>query len=318
MKKIKSIFISLFALSFISCATTLSVQVPRAAELDLGSARSIAIEPVVVSNHVRSRNLKYTRKITDYLETNLESDLNAGGYYKVIGASDRRTPADIYLDCTIIIFDVDDDSKVERVKNPNFKKPAASSTSSNGRRPAEPEYINETRYRRNVRFIFKYDVVDGYTEKVLFSKEFEYNERSSEQKSPGSLSDPYSMVYDDLKKILVSIEHQIQPYFVSRSMTLLEVKNNDDMKYADKLADKGYLQESYDQYMTIYKSTGLFEAGYDAAIVLEAQGKFVEAQKLMKSVYENSNDSRAAKELASIENEIRLQKKLIEQEKNRK
>lgn len=318
MKKLKVLILSLLALSFISCATTLSVSVPRAADLDLNGAHSIAIEPIIVSNYVRSRNLTYTRRITNYLEQNLEKDLNEGGYYKVIGVKDRRTPADVYLDCTIVIFDVNDDTRTEKVKNPNYKKASGPTSSTNGRRPAEPEYIKETRYKRSVRFIFKYEFVDGYTERVIFSNEFEFNSTSSEVSDSSRLEDPYNMVRSDLKKILTAIEHQVQPYFVNRSMTLLEVKNNDDMKYADKLADKGYLEESYNQYMSIYESTGLFEAGYDAAIVLEAQGKFVEARKLMKSLYEKTSDSRAAKELESIENEINLQKRLVDQENKRK
>lgn len=100
-------------------------------------------------------------------------------------------------------------------------------------------------------------------------------------------------------------------------MTLLDVKKNEDMEYANKLADKGYYQDSYNEFMRIYNETGLMEAGYNAAVVLEAMGRFVEAQRLMTQVYDNSWDKRAKKELDSINDEISKQKKFNDQNKKR-
>lgn len=318
MKNLKKITFGLLGLLFVSCATTLNVDVPRAAEVDLNGAKSIAIEPILVSKYVKSGNLTVTRNITDYLEKTLESELTAGGYYKIIGPRDRRTPADIYLDCEIVIFDVDDDSYTTKVKNPKYQKPNEPRTGDSAvRRPVEPEYIHVTKYKRKVRFIFKYEFVDGYTEKVLHSKEIEMEYSSSETENYRNLEDPYNMVKNDLRKISTQIIRSVQPYTVTRSMTLLDVKKNEDMEYANKLADKGYYQDSYNEFMRIYNETGLMEAGYNAAVVLEAMGRFVEAQRLMTQVYDNSWDKRAKKELDSINDEISKQRKFNDQNKKR-
>lgn len=318
MRKVKSLLLVLISFVCFSCATTLSVRVPRPAQVDLNGAKSIAIEPVVVSKFVKSYDYTYTRQVTNYIETTLEKDLVAGGYYKVIGVKDRRTPADVYLDSTIVLFDVKEEVKEEKIKNPKYKKETEPEDTKGTRRVVEPEYIMQKKYRRSVRFAFKYQFVDGYTEKVIYSNELDYESRSTWETDPKHLEDPYSIIRKDVKNIVEMIERQVQPYFENRTLTLLEVKNNDDMKYADKLAEKGYLQESYNQFISVYNTTGLFEAGYNAAIILEAQGNYVEAKKLMSKLYTSTLDSRAAREIESINNELSQQNKLKEQENKRK
>ena len=82
------------------------------------------------------------------------------------------------------------------------------------------------------------------------------------------------MVNDYLYYAVAQIAKEIQPYSVSKSLTLLEVKKDDDMEYAAKLAEKGYYDESYNKYVEIYNARNYFEAYYNAAIILEAKGDY--------------------------------------------
>ena len=123
----KHIFFSLLTLTvlfnlFFSCATTIHVTVDRPAEVDLGSARSIAIEPIDISKNLNRTEAAYARDIVNYLEYNIENALISRGYYKIIGTSDRRTPADIYLEGEITLLDITDEKNTEKIKNPNYGK----------------------------------------------------------------------------------------------------------------------------------------------------------------------------------------------------
>lgn len=312
MKKLKVVFFGLLMCMFLSCATTLNVSVNRPAEVDLGSAKSIAIEPVDYSSFLSRTEQSYARDIVNYYESNVERTLSSGSYYKIIGTSDRRTPADIYLESEIVLLDITDEKKIDKVKNPNFGKSSGGSKST-----YEPEYITEITYKRNVKFKFRYQYVDGYTNKVIEKREISREVTSSKYDSISQLPEPYSMLYSYLYAIVAQISREVQPYTVNKSLTLLEVKKNDEMEYADKLAEKGYLNEAYNKYIEIYKNTGLFEAYYNAAIILEAQGDYYGARDMMKQLYLQTLDSRADSALRDIENEIEYQYTLEQQNNKR-
>lgn len=311
MKKFKFILLLGCMFAFLSCATTLSVNVQRPAEIDLQGAKSIAIEPISTSNYLTRTEIVYARDIITYLEYNMERGLAASRYYTIIGTNDRRTPADVYLECEIVNLNVSDAKKTERTKNPNY-------TGVQSGNSYQTEYITEIYYRRNVEFKFVYQYVDGYTNRVIERREISKSTQSEKALEIKDLPDPYDMISGYLSSIVSQISREVVPYTVNKSLTLLEVKNNEDMKYADKLAERGYLNEAYNKYIEIFNATGFFEAYYNAAIVLEAQGKYSEARDMMKSLYLQTLDSRADRALADIENEMQYQYLLQQQQNKRK
>ena len=79
------------------------------------------------------------------------------------------------------------------------------------------------------------------------------------------------------------ILREIQPYVVTKRIELLEYSSkHPGMKYADELAKDGYVEESYEKFFEIYEDQGIFEAGYNAAMLLEALGELDDAETLMK------------------------------------
>lgn len=313
MKKLKFVFLFAMISMFVSCATTLNVTVARPAEVDLGSAKSIAIEPIDISKNLDRTEATYARDIVNYLESNIERTLSSRGYYKIIGTSDRRTPADVYLEGEITLLDVTDEKKTEKVKNPNFGK----NTSSGSKSTYEPEYITEITYRRRVQFKYTYQYVDGYTNKVIQKREVTKDTSSSKVDDIKNLPEPYDMVKDYLYYAVAQISKEVQPYTVNKSLTLLEVKKDEDMEYAAKLAEKGYYDESYNKYIEIYNMKNYFEAYYNAAIILEAKGDYYSARDMMKQLYLQTLDSRADRALSDIEDEIEYQYQLQQQNSKR-
>lgn len=319
MKKLKILVSILLVNLFFSCATTLKFDVLRPAEVDLGSAKSIAIEPVVVSMHTKIfEGPIITKRITSFIEKNLEADLGTAGYYRVIGVKDRRTPADIYLDTKVSHFDVTDSERTTKQKNPNYKKANSPKDTNGKRRPVEPEYNYKTTYTRTVTLLFQYDIVDGNTQNVIYTENFRIRKQDTSVNDKSGLKDPYYMIESELKKIIQDIEHKIQPYFVNRSVTLMKVKKNAAMDYATELAEDGYYQQSYEQFINIYKTTGLMEAGFNAALLLEASGNFYDARELMEEIYQTTLNPDALKELELIKNELAHQRELDYQNRQRK
>lgn len=324
MKKILVNLICVLSLStlFFSCTTTVNVQVKRPAELNLGKAKSIAIEPIRPYSKSNSRKTD-DRRIISYLETEIKDKLESGGYFTVIGPEDRITAADVYLDGEIVSFYVDDNRKSIRKKNPNYTAPSKSSPKKSGgsapkRVSREPEYITTHVYVRKVKLVYRYTFIDAYTNQVIAEREYEISCTSGEEDHIVSLPSPYSLVKSDLDKIVKNISKDVQPYFVYVQYKLLKDKTkNSDFKDADKLADDGMIPESYNAFLKVYKSTGMFEAGYNAAILLEAQGYYQDAEMLMSELYENTKDDRAYEALKDIRYELNQYKKLVNQNQNR-
>ena len=135
----------------------------------------------------------------------------------------------------------------------------------------------------------------------------------------------YSIIESYIRKCSKKILQELQPYTVTKSITLLESKTKDKalkerMKAAEELAESSMLAKASDEFQQIYEDTGLVEAGYNAAILQEALGNFTKAEKMMIEVYNANPDSRVAKGLADIQYEIsqanRLKKQINETEEN--
>ena len=72
-----------------------------------------------------------------------------------------------------------------------------------------------------------------------------------------------------------------------------------------------------EEYLKVYKQTGLLEAGFNAARLMEAQGNYEEAEKIMFEIYRNSANKKGYSALNDIRYEIRAAKKLQAQMEQR-
>ena len=89
------------------------------------------------------------------------------------------------------------------------------------------------------------------------------------------------------------------------------------MKYANELAKKERYTNAYNEFIEVYETTKLFEAGYNAAMLLVVLGKYDDAKILMKELYTETGSQKARNALKDIQYEITSRDKYLEQQKIR-
>ena len=82
------------------------------------------------------------------------------------------------------------------------------------------------------------------------------------------------------------------------------------MKYADEVVKAGSVEYGKDLFMDLYVKRGYMEAGYNAALLLEALGDLEGARDLMQEVFDIFKDTRALKAVEDIKAEIESANKL--------
>lgn len=322
-----------FCFMFLSCATTVNVKLTRPAHLDLNGARTIAILPIKPCAYYKEYNTSLGMEILinsfyqifdirdpdeqlaiDSLRTQIERGLLDSPYIKLVSSdavenAKRKgylNPADVYLTGEVTYFDVSDSKSEER----KLVKAAK------GDQKAEYEIVRY--WKRTAYFNFKYQVVDSSTDKVISFDEIRMEETSSRYESKSSLPGTYTLLESDIRYAAKRILQELQPYVVTKSIKLLEVKTKDKdlkarMKAADELAENSQINTASAEFQKIYEETGIVEAGYNAAILQEALGNLSIAETMMEKVYLQNPDSRVAKGLSDIRNEINMANRLKNQ-----
>ncbi|MBO5481828.1 MAG: hypothetical protein J5978_00655 [Spirochaetaceae bacterium] len=111
---------------------------------------------------------------------------------------------------------------------------------------------------------------------------------------------------------------KIAPYTVHREISMMKDKSkNTNMKLAKEFIKNGQINLAKEEYLKVYKQTGLLEAGFNAARLMEAQGNYEEAEKIMFEIYQNSANKKVYSALNDIRYEIRTAKKLQAQMEQR-
>lgn len=326
IKTTEFFLLSICIFLYISCATTVNVRLTRPAQLDLNGAKTIAILPFKPCSYYREYNTETSlgRRIIvnsfyqifeikdpneqmaiDNLRIQIERGLLDSPYITLVSSESVEralkkgslNPADVYLTGEVSYFSVSDSRSEEKKQ----VKPE--------RDNQKAEYAIVSFWRREVTFNFRYQIVDSTSEKVIAYKEFRCNNTSAKYESRNALPGAYSLIESDIRDAARRILKELQPYTVTKSITLLETKTKDKelktrMKAAEKLADKSQLNTAYLEFSQIYEETDLLEAGYNAAILQEALGNLSEAERMMNELYCKTPDSRVAKGLADIQYEI--------------
>lgn len=300
MKKLFYLFALIASLLFTSCGSDITTTVTRPAELDLNGAKSISVLPfqthqyasgkvTVLSffDYLLSDTSEPAQQVVDYITSGLTNSLLNSGFLNVVGSKRVETalnngyeiPCDVYLAGYISHFDNSISERWDDVKETYY-------------------------YKRSVSFTVTYEVIDARTNYVLSRKYQDISDTSYETSSRRDIPSAVSLVRDEIDSMVKKIMRQLEPYQELKEFTLLDDKaKSPDMKAARKIANDGYLDLAYQQYNSIYNSRGLFEAGYNCAIILEAFGNYDEAEALMTDLYMKTADKRAATALNDIRKE---------------
>ncbi|WP_298503968.1 hypothetical protein, partial [uncultured Sphaerochaeta sp.] len=97
-----------------------------------------------------------------------------------------------------------------------------------------------------------------------------------------------------LRSFSATISKQLAPSWQTKRLTLMSNKPKlEAAKDAYKLAERGSYEAAYRQFLSLYQMNGHIASGYNAALLLEAMGRFAEAVDLMNDVYNRSGSRQA-------------------------
>src|SRR5574344_781472 len=296
-----------------SCATSVPVTVTRPSEFDLNGAKSISVLPFQTSS---SKNLEETgNKIVDvinvlsyifdnsdpeevnsaeYLTDQLNQRLSNSSYLTLVSStvvknaleSRRKAPVDVYLTGKFKDF-------MYRTDTEDVKETKSGKT----------YYV--TKYKKYVSTTVIYQIINARTNEVIGYRNVDLDETSQSYDSRKELPRAYDLIKGDLDNLTRKILKEIQPYEETKYLSLLKDKTkNPERNTANQLAKNGLGAESEAKYYSVYQSTGDFTAGYNAALLLQAQGKLTEAKSLMTELVNTTGDKRAVSGLRDIQYEI--------------
>ncbi len=324
MKKILLVITAVCSvLFFAGCASTVRVDVTRPAELDLRGAKTVAVLPFrPVSSWSGSYSYRMGQRVSvlDFLsfvfespssdeerclyelKNQLEKKILDSGYLTLISSNivekelDRgdAVSADVYLVGQVTRFDVVDREKERR-------------SSKDG----EVYYYKE--YTREVNFDFYCQIIDSQSNTVLGYKKFAYSRSSYDEEKKSKLPSAYNIIESSISYAVSDLMRSLEPYKITKNIKLLSHKS-EEMKNADKMVKSGLITEGGRTFLKIYNNTGIFEAGYNAALLLEALGKYDSAEELMEDVAKKSGEKKAYTALQDIRNEKQLNQKLLDQQ----
>lgn len=332
MKKNTFLFAGLLLLVIVlaGCATSVTVTIERPAELDLNGAKSVGLLPfqaetssstggskdsyIIIMDFFGFNDYFYdqdeedrqqladllTRKIQEQLSNSQYLDLIDSRSVQTAVSSGSRAPCDVYLTGAITEFD----TYIETViRTRNY---------------AEGK-VNVTCYYRVLTAEIMYQVVDAQTNRVISLKTVPIELQSRETEDYDMVDSAYSLGRPAFEDVVDTIMMQLQPYTVTKTLSLLSDPHKDpEMKYADEIVNQGEVEYGQSLFEDIYVRYGYMEAGYNAAILLEALGDLEGARNLMQEVYDIFKDTRAKKALDDIKAEIESAKKLEYQNEIRK
>lgn len=315
------LILSLFSFLFASCASTMSVDITRPAALDIENASTIAILPFATSAQMQrleaqgDKNIEYfqnvdmatsqdtsskdEQRILEFFRDELAVQLAKNAKLKVIDQAtvtnsirkNEKINADIIIFGGISFFGTNTTSHqyTNKEKNGTIKK--------------------STLYSRLVNLTIEYTIFNQKTNKVLDTKERKYDVESLEYEQIFSLPDAVLTCEKTISDLAYQIARDFSIYKEVKNLQLLYHKDP-AMKTATTNATNGRIDLALEQFKKLYKSLNYYEAGYNAAIIMQALGDLDGANELMSEVYYRFKEKSAKSALADIQAEIISEKKL--------
>ena len=281
MRRLSAVLILVSILCLLSsCATINSsktVSGVHPANVDLNGAKTITVMPFTV-----------------------DSKAQLSGQ---TGAAEAQTAAEYIRECLI--------AELEKSKNLKYKTSGADVAIS-GR---ITKYIVETEktgsgsgFIRSVVAAVEYDIQNTKSSTILAKNNTSISAESKAYAAEKRLPAAYTLIEPKLPRISTVILQDVQPYTIVNRISLIKVKRNRAMRRAYKLFAEGRYSDSMQSYLEIYKNTNLFEAGYNAARLMQIKGDLESAKKISTELFTKFKDTRAANVLHEIENQQKLVK----------
>lgn len=310
---------------FVSCSTSVNMDVTRPANLDIEKYSSISALPFRTTSEMGSYSRQSSRPIytfDDFLKELGRRYLQDSDELDILHTFDKRLANRLR---TMNNFDYVDPKTVESAIYYNTRIPVdvyitggfTEFSSSIEEEIVEREDKNgnkykEKRYWREVSFSILYQVVDANNYYVITSNEKSYSASSSKENSELRVDSALSLVNSKLNNFISLIMHDFQPYVVTKTLTMLKHKD-EEMKQTAKLVDDGQYVLAKNRYLALYESKNYFEAGYNAVLLWEAIGNYDEALSLMTQIYKETGNPQAKNKINDLVSEIESNERLKKQ-----
>lgn len=315
MKRLFKLFILVIALfSLCSCATSVAISYIAPSEIDMGHYRNIAVASTVPyvgfgnpPAYIRSidpgpYNLVYSSygprlsdQVASYATERFMQTLSSSGYFTIKGPSFTDAVLDasaVGVDASKIFKDNGIDAviipKIETMGVDEYiysriKERTVTDKDGNSRKVYDRIYY----YQVNLSLTFSYTIIDTQTEKVVAKRSFyvEDSDNITLDNLYFSPNDPYWDFCSMLRSIQNDIIKQLVPTRMSLSVDLMSNKPKDKSVevYYDYAKD-GNFKAASEGFWDNWKKTGHLPSGYNAALLIGAQGDIDQALKLIDEV----------------------------------
>lgn len=157
-----------------------------------------------------------------------------------------------------------------------------------------------TAYARAVSLTVTYRVVSK-TGAVLAVRSASTGGTSDFAADPQLLPPPYSVIEVKIPMLAQTVLEDLSNDDASRRVSLIAYKRGKTMRTAYKRFQKGEYTAAKELYLRVYADSRLFEAGYNAARIMQIKGELTEARALMNELFLRHKDKRAALALRDID-----------------
>ena len=317
-QKILLLISTLCLMLLAGCATSIPVNVQRPAALDLGGAESICVVPFKLQEYddklslggitinfgtifANTKEQKEEVEVSNFLTNQLTSKLAVSDYYKLVDSNiveaaikaGTKVPVDIYLTGKIDKFSED----IVRERKEYFDE------------NDDSYYV--TKYSKVVYLVVTYQVVDSKDNSVISYKTESYSRTSDLYDDSDDLPKAVTLIDQELNYLVEQIYRDIHPYTELKYLQLKSDKSkNPEFEVAEKLAKNGMIKEAQEKFASIYEQTQNYEAGYNAALLMQANGDLENAYNFMKEISNKTADKQSITALKDIQFEIDSAKKL--------
>jgi hypothetical protein len=285
----KLLFLIFIPIILISCAAKVKFEIEHPPLVDMRNMKTITVIPLEWKNNVRYNYLAndLTRvlitgvkraKLYNFIEPSILRDIEKSGYWEYV---------DVYIECDIINITTDD--KTEKIEEKDDKKTKSKTKTK--------VYVTRT-----AKVYIEYKYISAIDERVLgrFNKMAQASETfDGSARSSKWLVDLLLNVFvpqgPSTEKLSRSAVHQfsymmnneLNPYITTEERKIVESTNKEPLfKEARKLVRQKNYFEALLLYKNIYEETESIAAGYNLALLLQANNQFKDALALLEELDE--------------------------------
>jgi TolB-like protein len=283
------------AFTLAGCATQVSIEVERPPTLNTLGIQRIAVMPYRTTD-----NSYIQRQAAAFLTNESLSRIQSTNRFTMVNSStieqaQRRYQniedlADALFNGQILYITVNNSSERRRAKD------------------RKGEYYYYTVYTREVTISFNYNLTLTRDGSLLGTITKTDSIVSSEQ-NYSSLSSAEQLVQSIVRKNLRYLAEDVAPYRAIEHRRFENISSKDKIikqrvKDAMTLVKGGNYRNAQEEFQRLYQDTGSFEAGYNAALLIEIQGNLEGALAYMQQVYNQTGNPKAGNAIIRIQRGI--------------